>query len=373
MAYTRYNRANPDASGKFRVVDGHVEAVPGKSTRSQRVVEWTLFSVMGVLLVVGAIALWSSYSPEHKAVPNTVDLGWKRDRINLVIIGIGGERHPGGGKDLADAILFVSLKPSTRQAAVISVPRDFWVKIGRYGAHRLNQAHAIGNDGGYPGEGPGLLCDTISQIFHQPVDAFVRIDFAAFEKMIDTLGGVDIHVQRSFYDYLFHDGFRQGKQHLDGRRALAYARYRYILGPEGDNFARELRQQQVVNAVREKLQRRSPQDVVRLIHAISTLSNATDTNLSTGQMITLYRTFNGVRQDDVRNVSLKPFMEIFQVTRLSDPGKAVRPRRGDYQELREVARHIFEERGQISTQDQIHLAATPEPPPQPRTIHMSVY
>ena len=89
-------------------------------------------------------------------------------------------------------------------------------------------------------------------------------------------------------DYLFHDGFSQGWHHLGGKRALAYARYRYVIGPEGDNFARELRQQQVVSALRGKLQRLSPQSALRFFQAATTLSKATETNLTTGQMVTLY-------------------------------------------------------------------------------------
>src|SRR5207248_2439725 len=137
--------------------------------------------------------------------------------------------------------------------------------------------------------GPGLLTDTVSQIVNQPIHAYVRVDFAAFEKIVDALGGVDIYCQRPFYDFLFNDGFPKGWLHLNGKRALAYARYRYINGPEGDNFARELRQQQVLNAVRAKLQHASPQYVLRLIAALPSLSSSTTTNLTTGQMIELYR------------------------------------------------------------------------------------
>jgi LCP family protein required for cell wall assembly len=252
------------------------------------------------------------------------------------------------------------------------VPRDFWVRIPGYGQHRINQAHAIGNQSGYPGEGPGLLCDTVESVFAQPIHGFVRIDFSAFEKIIDDVGGVDVYCQRSFYDYLFHDGFNQGWHHLDGKRALRYARYRYILGPEGDNFARELRQQQVMNALRDKLQRRGGQDAMRLIQATSTLSAATETNLTTPQMIAFYRAFHDVKPGDVRSVSLKPFTRIFEVTRFADPGMAVLPRTGNYSELQNVARTIFNDRRPIATDDQIHVAVTPPPPPQPQSMLLAV-
>jgi LCP family protein required for cell wall assembly len=289
-------------------------------------------------------------------VPNTFDAGLKADRVNLLLIGIGGERHP-SHDNLADSIMLVSLKPSTKEAAVTSIPRDLWVKVGGYGSHRINYAHAIGEQSGYPGEGPGLLADTVSKTFGQPVNAFVRIDFSAFEQVINNVGGIDVYCQRGFYDFLFKDGFAAGWHHLDGKRALAYARYRYVIGPEGDNYARELRQQQVINALREKLGKRGPQEIMGLVHAVSTMSNATETNLTTSQMLWLYRNFHGVDRNRIRHVSLKPFTEPFEVTRLAEAGEGVRTKTGDYSQLQAVERNIFSSEQQIATDDQIKFAA----------------
>lgn len=355
--YTRNMRVNPNGSGRFAL---RSQETP-KATRSQSFIEYGLFALFGILLILAGIAIYSNYDPKHRAVPNTFDAGLKRDRLNIVLIGVGGDSHPGGGKDLADSIILLSLKPSTKQAAVVSIPRDLWVHMGSYGTHRINYAHEVGNESGYPGEGPGLLCDTVSRVFRQPVNAFVRIDFSAFEKIVDDLGGVDVYCQRGFYDYLFRDGFARGWHHLNGKRALAYARYRYIIGPEGDNFARELRQQQVINAVRDKMQHVSPQDAIHLIQIATTLSKNTNTNLTTGQLVTLYRTFHDIKPEQIRHVSLKPFTELFEVTRLAEPGEAVRPRTGDFRELQGVEASIFSSGNEIVAPDQIQFAATPPP------------
>src|SRR3954451_3768136 len=304
--YTRYTRFNPGGTGSYT----RPAPEEGKATRSQHVLEYTLFAIFGLLVLLAAVALYYAYSPSRSRIPNHFADGLKQDRINILFMGVGGDSHPGGGKDLADSILLVSIKPSTKQAAVISIPRDLWVSLGTHGAHRINAAHAIGNDSAYPGKGPGLLCDTVSQIFNQPIHAFIRIDFAAFEKLIDDLGGVDVNVERGFYDYLFQDGFPQGLQHLNGHRALAYTRYRYVLGPEGDNFARELRQQQVINAIRDRIASRGPQDVLKLINAAHSLSNKTETNLTTAQLITLYRRFHDIDKEQTRHVSLKPLSTV---------------------------------------------------------------
>ena len=359
---TRYKKFNPDASGGRGLPDDPPRETP-RPTKGQYAAEIALFSVFGILLVLAIIALYTSTSPAYNDVPNLVDEGLKQDRLNILVFGVGGDRHPNGDQH-SDAIMLISLKPSTGQVAVVSVPRDLWVHVGGYGMHRLNFAHFIGTQSGYPGGGPGLLVDTVSKIFNQPVHGFVRVDFAAFEKLIDTVGGVDVYCQRPFYDFLFNDGFPKGWLHLDGKRALAYARYRYINGPEGDNFARELRQQQVVNAFRDKLQHANPQMVVRLIASLPTLSGYTKTNLTTPQMLELYRRFRGVDPRNIRHVSLKPLTEVFEVARITEPGEAVRPRTDDYRELQALEQTIFNSERPVTTGDQIRFAAAPAAPRQ---------
>ena len=356
---TRYTKFNPDASGGYPKKEAPAEEP--RPTRGQYAAEIALFAVFGVLLVLAVIALYTTNSSSYKNVPNLVDQGLKQDRLNILLFGVGGDRHPKSDQ-LADSIMLISVKPSTSQVAVVSVPRDLWVHLGPYGTHRINYAHQVGSQSGYPGAGPGLLTDTVARIFHQPVHAYVRIDFDAFEKIIDAMGGVDVYCQRSFRDFLFNDGFDKGWQHLNGKRALAYARYRYINGPEGDNFARELRQQQVVNAVRDKLQHASPQTALRLISALPSLSSYTQTNLTTPQMIALYRRFHGVDQRNIRHVSLKPLTQIFEVTRLTEPGEAVKPRAADYRDFQALEQTIFDSERPVTTDDQIRFAVAPAPP-----------
>lgn len=342
---------------------------PRDKKKRSRFVEWILFTVAALIVIIGLLALYTQYAPSFKKVPNTVAAGFKEDRINILLIGVGGPTHPGEGKDLADAIMVLSLKPSTKQAALISLPRDFYVRIGRYGVHRLNAAHGIGEEGGYPGGGPALLMDTVEQIAGQKMHAYIRVDFAAFEKIIDELGGVDIYVYRPFYDYMFKDRFSAGWQRMTGKRALRYARARYIEGSaEGNNFARELRQQQVISALRDKLRGLTPQQALRLVQIARTVSQYSDTNLTTGQMIELYSIFHDMKSDNVRHVSLAPFTDIFMVTDPADPGEAVRPRTGDFNEIHVVARSVFTSSKPIVTRDEIPLSP---PPPKPAVVPVS--
>lgn len=331
----RFSRLDPE---KF----GRTPSEPPKAERSTRFVEYLLFAVFAVLIVLAGFALYTSYSPAHKQVPNLVDEGIKQDRINLLLIGVAGDTHIGGGKDLADTVILASLKPSTKQVALISVPRDLYVRMGRFGKHRINLAHSLGNSSGYPGRGPGLLADTVSGVFGQPIHAFAKIDFAAFKEIVDSLGGIEIDVPHRIYDELFRDGFEAGRQTMNGDRALRYARYRYIRdATEGDNFGREMRQQQVIDAIRAKLQQQGPEDVLRLASTARALNKHTETNLSTNQLIWFYRTFRNTGKDKILKISLKPYMQYIRVRAIGEAGSAVQPWNEDYTLLQQIARDPF--------------------------------
>ena len=346
-----------------RLDPGALHYTPPKPRKKSRAVEWILFGIFGVLLVLGGIALYAYFTPSYSRVPNTIADGWKADRINLLVIGVAGDRRLNAGNDLADSILLVSLKPSTKQAALVSLPRDLYVPIKRFGVHRLNAAHDIGGKMGYPGEGPGLLIDTVKDVTGLPIHAFVRIDFNAFEKLIDELGGVDIYVYRPFHDFLFNDEFKQGWQHMNGERALRYARYRYVHGAEGNNFARELRQQQVVTAVRDKVRNLNAQQALRLVAGLGSVSKYTTTNLTTPQMIQLYQAFHDIKPGNVRHVSLAPLTQIFNVTDPNDPGEAVRPASGNFAQIQGLLSNVFSDMRPVLARDQIPLNDGQAPKP----------
>lgn len=314
---------------------------PPRPAKSTKLAEWLLFAVFGTLIVLGGFALYTSFSPSHRLVPNFVEEGLKQDRLNILLIGIGGDTHTGGGQDLADSIILLTLQPSTRQAALISIPRDMWVPMGRYGRHRINLAHATGNQSGYPGAGPGLLVDTVSGAFAQPVHAFARIDFAAFRDIVDSLGGIEIDVPTRIHDELFNDTFEKGPQKMNGDRALRYARYRFIKGTEGDNFARELRQQQVIDAIRARLREQGPADIIKLAQTARALSRNTETNLTTPQMVSLYRNFKDIDRSKIRNISLKPYMQYIRVRTPGEAGSAIRPWNDDWTLLQRIAANPF--------------------------------
>lgn len=310
--------------------------------------EVLMFAFAAIIAVVGGLAAYAYFSPKLQRIPNRIAEGFKADRVNILLIGVGGDTHPGEGKELADSVMLVSLQPSTRRVALISLPRDLYVKIPGHGMHRINAAHAI--------DGPAGMMNIVERVSGVPVHAYARVDFRAFREVIDELGGIDIYVYRPFHDELFNDGFRAGWQHMDGSRALRFARYRYVrASAEGNVFGRELRQQQVLEAIRDKVARLPSRDVLKLINVARSVGDHTETNLTATQIAEFYATFRNTPRRDIRNVSLKQFMEVIAVNTPGDTGDAVRPIGNDYAPIRRVVARVFEERTPIVAADEIPM------------------
>jgi LCP family protein required for cell wall assembly len=181
------------------------------------------------------------------------------DRTNVLLLGIDRRGGRGWGYR-TDTVIIVSVDPSHRTVSMLSIPRDLQVSIPGNGEDRINTANVYGYSRGYPGGGPALLKRTIEVNFGIPIDYYVMVDFDGFKKIIDTLGGIDVNVPRALHDSKYPDPkpgdpyafrtihFDAGWQHMDGERALQYARSRMSTS----DFDRAKRQQLILLAIREK-------------------------------------------------------------------------------------------------------------------------
>jgi len=184
--------------------------------------------------------------------------GETEDRINIMLLGIGGEGHD--GPYLTDTIILLSLKPSTKKVAMVSIPRDLYVNIPGNGYGKINAANAWGEKAD-PGNGAKLANQVVSEVLNEPINYYLRVDFAGFEKIIDDVGGVKIYVDRAFTDTLYPTldhkyqilTFEQGWQTMDGATALKYVRSRHGNNGENSDFARSKRQQKVIQALKERV------------------------------------------------------------------------------------------------------------------------
>jgi LCP family protein required for cell wall assembly len=158
-----------------------------------------------------------------------------KDATNMLLVGSdsrAGEQTTGtGGNSTAaspigqrsDTMLLVHIDADKKAAWVVSIPRDSWVPIPGHGTNKINAAFSWG--------GPPLMVATVEQLTHVHIDHYAEIDFEGFKSMTDALGGVDVHVARTFASNGFH--FTKGVDHMNGDMALAFVRNRYEQ-PRGD-------------------------------------------------------------------------------------------------------------------------------------------
>lgn len=137
--------------------------------------------------------------------------------VSILVLG-RDSRDPTNDSGRADTIMLLYLDPGQKQATLLSIPRDTLVDIPGYGQDKINAAYAFG--------GEELMIKTVSNFLNAKINHFVTIDFDGFVKLIDTLGGVDITIERPLIDPKTGANFSAGNHHLTGEQALAYSRSR---------------------------------------------------------------------------------------------------------------------------------------------------
>jgi LCP family protein required for cell wall assembly len=182
-------------------------------------------------------------------------------RINIVFFGLrGGDISGEGCPACTDTIILLTLDPITKTAGMLSIPRDMWVNIPGFGYSRINTAWTMGEAARLPSGGPGLAMETVSQFIGVPVHYYVQVDFDTFISFIDLINGIDIYIDEEMTLELTGGGRDHielpccGVQHMNGKRALAYARCRKeSQGCSGGDVGRAERQQKVIMAIRDKV------------------------------------------------------------------------------------------------------------------------
>jgi LCP family protein required for cell wall assembly len=295
--------------------------------------------IAGLALLVSGVVVFRVWSAIHAISPRAQpqdlialvhaksdepgSLGWKikhDERINILLLGYGGPGHD--GPYLTDSVMLLSIRPAMREAMMISLPRDLWVKIpalprNGFMMGKLNSAYAIGTDHiDFPNVRPewktdtgggDLAAATVSQVTGLPVDYWVGVDFKAFRDVVNALGGVRVDVPTVLDDPYFPIGestgmmrvhFDVGPQRFDGERALEYARSRETTS----DFDRSRRQQSVMLAVRQRVF--SVNAIPKMLSLLAALQDNVRTNLRPGDMQQLADVAGRIKVEDIRRVAI---------------------------------------------------------------------
>ncbi|MGH7927585.1 MAG: LCP family protein, partial [Candidatus Binatia bacterium] len=180
----------------------------------------------------------------------------------------------------------------------------------------------------------------------------------AFKSLVDAVGGVNITIENSFFDYWHKISFPAGTEHMNGERALAYVRARYVEGPEGGDFRRGARQQQVLLALREKIfSVNTALDFGTLTSILNSLSDDIRTDMELWEMKRFFELSRLINPKEVKSVVLDTGHNgvlVGGTELLGDaPAAVLRPRTGDYSEIQAIAANIFSD--EVGT----NITATP--------------
>ena len=273
-------------------------------------------------------------------------------RINVLVMGVGGAGHD--GPDLSDTIMVMSIDPRTKDAAMLSIPRDLYVKIpavGKYKTHyaKINEANSDG--------GPMEAEKVVESVIGVPVHYYVKIDFSGFKQAIDAVGGVDVNVPKTLNDpyYPCDDGtrlagkycpiyFKAGEQHMTGSQALKYARSRETTS----DFDRAARQQVIIGALKAKaMQLSTLTNPIKLTQLIDAVGSHVQTDFQPNEITKMATIVKDIDPGKVTNKVLDTVgsdsLLVDGTGKIAGAGSIELPRRGnfDYTDIQDFVKNIF--------------------------------
>lgn len=231
----------------------------------------------------------------------------KEKPISLLLLGI--DSRPEGGSLNTDVIMVAALNPESKSAAVVSIPRDTYMKASQ--GLRANKANAF-----YPNlmaASKSTAQQKIKLVFgsalNVPIDYVVTVNFQGFKDVVDALGGITVDVDMDMRYVDKADGtninLKKGVQKLDGQKTLDFVRYRKSNNgtAESSDLERNARQQLVVAQVLEKL--KSPTALLKAGEMMDALGNNVTTDIPSAQLKDMIRTYIGMSKDNINYIHLE--------------------------------------------------------------------
>lgn len=304
--------------------------------------------IAGIIISIGIIrAIFSSHSSFDYAfkVPfigypfNTSD-----DKVNILLLGNAGGNHD--GTYLTDTVMVASYNLKTKHVNFISLPRDLWLDEQKL---KLNAVYETGEE---KRQGLKFTKEVVGGVLGVPIHFAIRVDFRGFERAIDEVEGIEVDVEKTFDDYLYpitgkeedlcgwgeeerefneedaknlgiepgkrkvlikddkvatdsaepekgyeyfdcryeHIHFDKGLTKMNGETALKYVRSRMGSNGEGNDFARSVRQQKVIESFRKKaLSLETIFNPKKIRGLIGVFGQSIETDIPIDDMIELYK------------------------------------------------------------------------------------
>ncbi|WP_238917900.1 LCP family protein [Clostridium sp. YIM B02555] len=254
------------------------------------IITFIIFSILS-----GAYALMKIGS---KSMPSSIKAASDKP-VNILILGtdIGNVKQVDNqGDKRTDTIMVANYNPQNKTLHIVSIPRDTLINVNGKNA-KINAAYEIG---GYQ-----KIKSEVENILNVNINYMVKIDYNAFDEIIDAIGGVDMEIDRNMiYDdeaQNLHINFKAGETaHLDGKKAEEFFRWRK--NNDGSGFAngdldRIENQHKFISSVVSKCT--SPLIIFRMPGIMSAIGNNVETNMSSFEVLSYGTKFMGLKKDNV--------------------------------------------------------------------------
>ncbi len=213
--------------------------------------------------------------------------------MTILVLGLDSRQGESLKTARTDTIMIMTINPKTKQIATVSFPRDSYVMLPQLDHQKINSAMYYG---GIP-----LLKSTIEYNFDVNIDHYVAVDFVAFEKIVDLLGGLDVYTPSSMYYVAsdIHVELKPGTHHLNGEELLGYVRYRH--DSDGD-LGRIKRQQFAIRALGEKAT--ELKNMIKVPQLLNILGKNIITDINKTDMYSIIKTYRNFSKSDWHPLTL---------------------------------------------------------------------
>jgi LCP family protein required for cell wall assembly len=305
----------------------------GQKKPAKTILKKILLTIVGIIIILGAVVFIRAANLSQKIFVGQkttffgqiVDLlrggtdtkqliGEDLGQINVLLLGVGGQGHD--GPYLTDTMILAQIRPDIGEITLTSIPRDYWSDMPEGGQDKINSAFTYGLGKNLDWENGGSYARQVAEnLSGLQIPYFAVMDFSGFEKAVDEVGGLDITIDRTFTDYSYPDSgtgylppvtFTAGTEHMDGTRALEFARSRHAAGIEGSDFARSQRQQKIIDAFKQKvLSGNIVSDTGKLNSLLGIFADHFHTNMTPAEIFRIYSLTKGKNMQSL-SLSLDP-------------------------------------------------------------------
>lgn len=267
-------------------------------------------------------------------------------RVNVLLLGRGGEGHDGA--DLTDTVILASIDPINKKAALVSLPRDLWVESDQ-GESKINAVFALTKNAALADDveaaeaekqGIKAVEEEVEEVTGVNIHYYGMIDFAGFEKAVNTVGGVTINVPEELRDstMAWQNNWnpvlaKAGVQEMTGKQALMYVRSRH--GSARGDFDRAERQRIFLTALKnEILSAGTYSNPVKVSRLMNDFGSHAKTDFSLNDLMRLYSLVGDI--STFESISFVDEPHAYLTTGMHNGQSIVKPKAGvfEFDEMR---------------------------------------